>query len=365
MKHNLPRVGFAPLTSDNNKYIGITVDCLKAAGAEVYEFYTIFSSLRRFFATNIVMLNWFERLGSAPARRLAKLIAKKLIVTALRLTGKKIVYVFHNRVNHEERGNRQSLRFMRYILKNADRIVILCSESVRYLEEYLPPEEARRKAFLIPHPDYIGAYEPNVPKLRALVPPLDDTRITFLFTGAVRPYKNIELILEAARNARDLPFRFIVAGRPRTDAYRAGLEKLAEGLDNVTLIMSFLDDDVITALIAESDALILPYDRASSLNSGTVILGFSTSRTVVCPRIGTLSDFSSEVAFAYEYDSAESHLAALTDTLKSIASLGSDAASIRMALRSKGEAARAELLEKNSKELVTARYSELLAELVR
>ena len=363
-----PHVAMAPIESSNNKYIEITVNCIKEAGADICEFYSIFKSPARFLRTDIVILNWFERLGKKPVKKLAKYIVKCMILFLLHITGKRIVYVFHNRINHEEHGSLLSLNFMKKICKSVDRIIILCNASKLYLKEYLTEQEIEKKSFLIPHPNYLicymhgGRYTENGSKFAKLDLHFPEDKINLLFVGAVRPYKNIELIIELAKQYPDGPFRFIITGRPRTGEYKEQLEAQAAGLKNISLLLEFIPDDVIATLIQKSDALILPYDMTSSLNSGTVILAFSNARTVICPEIGTLKEYPSGICFSYSYRDKDEHFSCLKQVMDSL--LDSDVNMLKEQFRQKGEEAYQLVKQNNSCEATTRLYKRFFEELM-
>ncbi len=103
-----------------------------------------------------------------------------------------------------------------------------------------------------------------------------------------------------------------IAGNPNSESYRSELEMLAKGISNITLELKFIPDSDLPNYIHKSDLLILPYSLESSLNSGTVILGFSYGRTVICPRIGTIDDLEAgEDVFDYSYKTDSEHKEAL------------------------------------------------------
>lgn len=359
-----PLVAMAPVESSNNKYIEITVSCIKAAGADICEFYSIFKSPARFFRTDIVILNWFERLEKTPFKKITKYFIKSIILFLLHLTGKRIVYVFHNRVNHEERGNSLSLHFMRKICRSADKIIILCTASKVCLKEYLTEQEIEEKTFLIPHPNYIDSgYSADPSKVSKLALSFPEDKINLLFVGAVRPYKNIELIIDLAKEYAGGPFRFIITGRPRTSEYKTQLEERAAGAENISLLLEFIPDDVITALIQKSDALILPYDTTSSLNSGTVILAFSNARTVICPEIGTVQEYPPEICFSYNYHNKEEHFEQLKKIMNKM--LSADIQTLKKQFKEKGESAYHLVEQNNSQKSTTALYSQLFSTMIK
>ncbi|ULQ60049.1 glycosyltransferase [Brucepastera parasyntrophica] len=352
-------IGFSPLTSTNNKYIEITVSCIKSTGAEVYGFYSIFSHPRLLWRTDAVILNWFERLGEKPLPRIRKLLAKIGIIAILGIFRIKIIYVLHNRVNHEERNRKMSLWFMKHLCRRADKIIILSRASREVLTPYMNEKKIEKKICYIPHPNYIDAYTPNEAKMKTLVSIPENTLI-LLFVGAVRPYKNIELLISAAAQSSNRNIHFIIAGRPRDAAYKNALEEKAEGLSNITLLLQFIEDDILTALIHHSHMLILPYDQQSSLNSGTAILAFSCAKTVICPEIATIQDFPGDLCYTYTYNTAAEHRERLMEQI----SLAERDFSMRKGvIEEKGKKLYDIVKDENSQEHITELYRKLFSEL--
>ena len=347
-------IAFSPLTSDNNKYIGITVESLRRAGAKVYEFYPIFRNPALFIRTDIVILNWFERLGKSKPKRFIKFLLKIAILAVLKFSGKKVIYVLHNQISHEESDKKLSWIFIRYLCRHVDRIIILSNGSRDVLSGYLSAKQIDNKARLVPHPNYIGAY-----KKPQQVFSNDEEKPTLLFIGAIRPYKNIELILSAAEKFQNTEMRFVIAGRPFSQGYKAQIEKKAKELHNVELKLAFIDDDAISVLVQSADALILPYDIKNSLNSGTILLAFSYAKTVISPNIATLLDFPADLVYGYDYAVESDHEAALCDQVGRFAE---DFRKDRMLVLNKGTALKALVEKNNSAEVIDSCYIRLLDE---
>src|SRR5690606_26045338 len=112
--------------------------------------------------------------------------------------------------------------------------------------------------------------------------------------------------------------RLTIAGKAIDEGYQRKLVDRAAGAGNVTLLPYFIPDGELVQLLGQADTVVLPYDLASSLNSGTVILAFSYKKTVICPEIGTMSDLDShmEDTFCYRYDTAEQHRQALLQQME-------------------------------------------------
>src|SRR5690606_21936083 len=136
--------------------------------------------------------------------------------------------------------------------------------------------DAVERLFYLPHPDFIGSYGPIPPATEQASP----TPLRLLFIGAVKPYKNIELLIKVAGEFKD-EVSLTIAGKPNTSAYRQTITELAASAGNIKLMLRFIPDHELPLLMAASDLLVLPYDLESSLNSGTVILAFSYKKTII------------------------------------------------------------------------------------
>ena len=112
--------------------------------------------------------------------------------------------------------------------------------------------------------------------------------LLLLTFGAIRPYKGVDLALEAlARVNRRLRVRLVVAGRSwgcaddlRRQAERLGLDERVEFRDR------FVPGEEAALLFAAADASLLPYRSATQ--SGVVQLSFAYGRPVVATRVGGL-----------------------------------------------------------------------------
>ncbi|MBD8490039.1 glycosyltransferase [Echinicola sp. CAU 1574] len=293
---------FNPPLNKENKYIHIMVSPLNSAGFQVHELDTILSSADHFKRIQLVHLNWFENLDDRSQTKAIKSFFRKLtVLTAIRLAGKKLVWTQHNRVSHEKKTGKLSQTLTQLLIKWADAIIIHSEISRAMLVQQHP--KSASKIHYIPHPDFIGSYGPVINK-----PKPSNQALQLLFLGAVKPYKNIELLIETVGKFGD-EVELTIAGKPKTKDYYHQLSALAKPYPNVRLKLQFIPDEQLPKLIGQADLLILPYDLNSSLNSGTVILAFSYKKTVICPEIGTLVDMKrvNESFFSYRYQSEQDH----------------------------------------------------------
>ena len=170
--------------------------------------------------------------------------------------------------------------------------------------------KAVEKAVYIPHPNYISTIQmkPDCEQIytRANLG-ISDKTIVYLFFGMIKPYKNIEMILDIANECKDKDVHFIIAGKPESIQYAEKLRTRIKCKDKVTTLFEFIPDDNIFELINVADVVLLPYDITSSLNSGTVYLAFSCRKTVICPTISTIKDCPAGLTFSYTYRDKREH----------------------------------------------------------
>ncbi len=354
------KIGFLPYHKDSNKFIQITQEIIRECGCEIVPVNRRLLMQRKQNKADAVFLNWSENIyAENNIAFLFRILKRKIVILAYKLKSTKIVIYFHNHIPHDTPTKRQEmvLKYMKWLYKKADYIIILSKESKKYLFDFVERDVVERKTRYIPHPNYIDVYSKNDKKLRK--DPEDKFRL--LFIGQVRPYKNIELILELARNSKDKDICFTIMGKCSDRNYERELINLASELENIHLELKFVEDDQIDQIIREQDALVLPYDIKSSLNSGTVILAFSNARTVICPEIPTVDDFNKDNIYYYNYSSPKEHK---TELQRRVLQAYNDWKTNPEKYYKKGLELFNEVQDKNSSSRIKDLYSELLKEIV-
>ncbi len=319
---------FNPPANEENQYIQLLVSELRAKGYRIHPLATIFSSWKHFRSLQLIHLNWFENIDDHSFFKALRSFLRKLtVLTIIRLWGKPLVWTLHNRVTHEKGTALFSGILTRLLVRWSGGIVIHSRQSEAVLARF--GTSVLDRVAYVPHPHFIGAYGHA-----AEAPPQADSTLRLLFIGMVKPYKNLELLIDVV-GAFGAQVQLTIAGKAADENYGQRLAAEAENVGNVTLLPYFIPDGELARLLGETDAVVLPYDLASSLNSGTVILAFSYKKTVICPEIGTISDLGShmEETFCYRYVSEEQHRTALAQQIQRAWALKQDD---RKALHQKG-----------------------------
>ena len=302
---------FNPPENKGNKYIEIMARPLRERGYEVYPLDGFLSDWKHFRSIRLVHLNWFENVDdSSFFRAFRSFFRKMFVLVVIHWSKKELVWTMHNQASHEKRLGFFSRTITRFLTRWADRIVIHSKPSAEILSKKDP--NAAKKLFYIPHPEFIDVYGPPVEQKK----PSSKYVLSLLFIGMVKPYKNIELLINAVQSFGDR-LSLTIAGEPNPASYGEKISRIASSAGNVKLILDFIPDAELPRIIGESDLLILPYDIKSSLNSGTALLAFSYKKTVICPEIGTIEDLgeAKQHVFHYQYTTEEEHQQSLIDQI--------------------------------------------------
>src|SRR5690554_2402648 len=93
---------FNPPVNEENQYIQLVVNELRAKGYRIHPLDTIFSGRKHFRSIKLVHLNWFENIDDSGFFMALRSFLRKLVVLAvIRLSGKPLVWTMHNRTSHE------------------------------------------------------------------------------------------------------------------------------------------------------------------------------------------------------------------------------------------------------------------------
>lgn len=273
----------------NNLYLSNMYDLLSDQ-YEIMGIEQISNDINKIKKTKAVILNWIE--SSLDNRVKRNLILYKMM-------GVKICWVFHNRIPHDCDQNSQ-IKNMGWLADFCHYIILLSKCS----KEYLPHMRRNiKKCVYIPHINYIGKYPVCKRSIRKEYQ-IGEDEFVFSFIGALRPYKNIEVIIQAFKKLllRDAKAKLLIAGNAGKENYVNKLRVLCDGEKNIILDAGFISNGEMEAYLRASDILTLPYNKVSSMNSGAMIMAFSYERTVIVPEIAMAKDIKEEkFIFSYDY----------------------------------------------------------------
>jgi glycosyltransferase involved in cell wall biosynthesis len=241
-------------------------------------------------------LHWPDDLLSITPRRAAAWRVAGLLglMTLARWRGICMVWTAHDLGPHESPHPRLERFFWRYFVPRVDAVVSLSAHGLEAARDRFPRLRGR-PGFAIPHGHYRDAYRPAPPKKEARrelnLPP---GAPVVLFVGRIRPYKNVERLVEAFQKM-DAPKRahLVVAGNPADEALRRRIKAAAEGAERVRLALRFIPEARLPAYLAVADLVALPY--RDILHSGSALLALSFDRPVLVPGRGAMRELQEQV----------------------------------------------------------------------
>jgi glycosyltransferase involved in cell wall biosynthesis len=193
--------------------------------------------------------------------------------------GRALAVTAHNLHAHNRAGKSFEFRNARAALRGAG-VVFAHSEIAkqRLIETFaLLPEKIR----IIPHGDLSVTLGPPVSSADARTAlDLNGGRLAIIF-GAVEPYKGQEEIIAWWKQAKP-DATLAIIGKPHTDAYRAHIAQLTDGVPNIVTKFGWLDDTQLKLWLCASDATIFNYRQI--FTSGAANLARSLGLPMLLPK---------------------------------------------------------------------------------
>ncbi len=166
----------------------------------------------------------------------------------------------------------------RRLYERMDAVVVHTEHGRRRLVEELGVAAAR--VHVIPH----GAFEHLTGLAGELPPELPDPgeRPVALFYGLLRPYKGVDVLLDAWRGIEDAELWVVGQPRMRIDALRAAAPP------GVRWVPRFVSDAETAALFRRADLVVLPYREAEA--SGVLHTAVAFERPIVLSAVGGFTE---------------------------------------------------------------------------
>lgn len=182
----------------------------------------------------------------------------------------------HNAVEHETSWWRALLT--RAVMRRASSFVVHTGADQANILRDLPHADIAVR----PHPIYSQFPAPGTVGRRR-------RGLELLFFGLVRPYKGLDVLIEAMGRLRGSDVFLTIAGEFWSG--REEIERRIEALgieDQIELIPRYVSDAEAADLFARADVVVLPYRSATG--SGVVALAYHYGKPVIATRVGGLPD---------------------------------------------------------------------------
>ncbi len=189
--------------------------------------------------------------------------------------GRPLVLTAHDVLPREPRpGQREA---QRRLYERFDAIVAHSQHGRGRLIEELGVEPAR--VHVIPHGAFAHLAEaPQAP------PPFETDKPVVLFFGLMRPYKGIDVLLEAWREVQDA--ELWIAGMPRMDI--SALRAAAPA--NVRFVPRFITDQQLPPYFRRADLIVLPYREIEQ--SGVLFTALAFGKPLLLSDVGGFGEIA-------------------------------------------------------------------------
>lgn len=200
---------------------------------------------------------------------------------ARRFGRKKLVYTAHNILPHEHGGDQREANALRRWYRLCDAIIVHNESSRQVLLGFEP--SVADKVQVIPHgsfSDYAGSVGETAHE-----------KTVFLQFGAIRKYKGIDILLEAASLLPEeirQQVRIVIVGNQRRELDDTDYEALLarwQVQDCVELIRRFIPDGELPAYFNGCDCCLFPYKNI--YGSGALLLAYTFGKPVIASAIPT------------------------------------------------------------------------------
>jgi glycosyltransferase involved in cell wall biosynthesis len=192
-----------------------------------------------------------------------------------------LIFICHNVLPHE--GKAWDRLALRLALRSGDAFIVHSRSDAGELVRHFPSARVR----VAPHPTYAALGEAQAAETGLNLP---GDRPLLLFCGFVRPYKGLDILLEAMpRILEDRPVHLLVAGEfwQGATGYEQQIGRLGIG-HAVTLVDRYLANEELSAMLARADVVVLPYKKATQ--SGVAQLAFGQHKPVITTAVGGLAE---------------------------------------------------------------------------
>ncbi len=198
-----------------------------------------------------------------------------------RRAGIKVIFLCHNVVDHESAF--WKIFLSKQVLKQADSFLVQSKEDREKLQKLLP----RAEIIYQPHPLYNQFPKPaDIQERRA--------GLEILFFGFVRPYKGLDMLIEAlGLMPSEDDFFLTVAGefwRGKNEIVQKISQKSLQ--EKTEIIDRYIPENEVADLFQRADIVVLPYQSATG--SGIISLAYHYNKPVIVTRVGGLPDVVEE-----------------------------------------------------------------------
>lgn len=196
-----------------------------------------------------------------------------VMIKLLKRRGIRVALIGHNLADHDAGGLKAAIS--RRVLDMADAYLVHSSEHMDILKQ----EQPGKSVVFHPIPVY-GHY----PAARGTL--AKRGRLELLFFGFIRPYKGLDILLEAIRTLADKDVYLTVVGEHWGDS-KGIVEETADS-PNIELHLRYISDAEAAEYFDRADFVVLPYTAATP--SAVASVAFHYNTPIIASRVKGLTD---------------------------------------------------------------------------
>lgn len=202
-----------------------------------------------------------------------------LMAHGLRRRGVRVAFLCHNLFDHDAGPIKR--RLARLLLSPADAYLVHGTEQKKTLEALFPG----KTVVMHPIPPYNQFPPPSIklPKRG---------RLELLFFGFIRPYKGLDVLVDALARLGDTQVYLTIVGEPWLPANELRQRIDAKHAPNIELHLDYVDDASAADFFGRADLVVLPYLSASG--SAVAAMAFHYGCPILATRTGGFPDVISE-----------------------------------------------------------------------
>jgi glycosyltransferase involved in cell wall biosynthesis len=152
--------------------------------------------------------------------------------------------------------------------------------------------------FIIPHGHYRDVFENHVTREQARsILGLEGKSPVVVHIGAIRPYKNVPLLIRCFSGVKDPNAALLVAGQTSTSMIEEEVRNAARADRRVRLSLGIVPADSMQLYLNAADLVVLPYSKIH--NSGNALLALSFDRPVLLPKQPTMLELQEQMGGAW------------------------------------------------------------------
>ena len=196
----------------------------------------------------------------------------------LRKKGIKVLFLCINVFEHEDNPAKKFMT--KLVLHRVDTLIVHSEQEKREILDFSPTATVR--THLLPLFSYSPGSDSN-----------HDDSLHLLFFGFVRPYKGLEILLEAIGLLRDRSISLKIVGEFWCDKSRYLMLINELGIaDRVEIIDRYVSDDEMSGYFAWADLVVLPYRK--SRTSGIIATAYGFCKPVLAADVGGFHEVVSD-----------------------------------------------------------------------